>query len=56
MLLLPTDLRDRVQDGHPVHHLCDLVDSPDSRLCDARHEGDGRGNAQYEGINEGPSN
>ena len=48
MLLMPSDLREWLPEGHLAHHVSDLVDGLDLTAFYAPYEGDGRRNAPYE--------
>ena len=48
MLLLPSDMREWLAEGHLAHHVSDLVDGLDLTAFYAPYEGDGRRNAPYE--------
>ena len=48
MLLLPSDMREWLAEGHLAHHISDLVDGLDLTAFYAPYEGDGRRNAPYE--------
>ncbi len=47
-LLLPSDLREWLPEGHLAHHVSDLVDGLDLTEFYDPYEGDGRRNAPYE--------
>ena len=47
-LLLPSDLRDWLPEGHLAHHVSDLVDGLDLAAFYAPYEGDGRRKSPYE--------
>ena len=47
-LLLPSDMRDWLPEGHLAHHVSDLVDGLDMTAFYAPYEGDGRRKSPYE--------
>ncbi len=47
-LLLPSDMRDWLPEGHLAHHVSDLVDGLDLTAFYAPYEGDGRRKSPYE--------
>ena len=47
-LLLPSDMRDWLPEGHLAHHVGDLVDGLDLTAFYAPYEGDGRRKSPYE--------
>ena len=48
LLLLPSDMRDWLPEGHLAHYVGDLVEGLDLSALYARYEGDGRRNSPYE--------